>query len=400
MGITYALTPGTVVRAGFGVYFDGNINMNQFNDIQSGAAPFSLRYEVVNDTSQPLPSRLVSNEYPAGVLGVPPQPNANPPASFRFAMPYYPIPAVYQWSFSVQRRLGSSWVAEGNYVGSHTIHQFQFIDVNAAALPQGPVASLPLQQRRPYPQWGVLGTWAPIGWAKYNAGTATVRNNQWHGLTLQSNLTFAKNLASSRIGTSDHGNINYRVPYIWAGPSAITPYLWFITALSYQTPRLGVHKVLRPIVNDWVISGTFTASTGSPEPVTDQDLTGTGLSGASSLAQPNRICNPNSGPNIRTKLQWFNTSCFVDPPFGVWGNSTLGAVTEPGINNWNIATAKRIPLSFLREGHMLEFRSDFFNAWNHTQWSTADKNMRSATYGRITDTRPARQIQFSLRYLF
>ncbi len=400
LGITYALTPSTVLRGGVGIYYDGNINMNQFNDIQAGAAPFSLRYDAVNDTSQALPQRLVSNEYPSGLLGSPPQPNANPPAAFRFAQSYYPIPAVYQWSFSVQQKLGSSWMAEGDYVGSHTIHQFQFVDDNAPALPQGTLASVPLQQRRPYPQWGILGTWAPLGWARYNAGTLSIKNNQWHGLTLQSNLTFEKNIASSRIGTSDHGNINFRVPYIWAGPSAITPYLWFITALNYQTPKLGVNRALRPVVNDWVVSGTFTASNGSPEPVTDQDLTGTGLSASSSLAQPNRICNPNAGASIHTQLQWFNTSCFVDPAFGVWGNSTLGAVTEPGINNWNIAAAKRIPLSFVKEGQVLEFRSDLFNAWNHTQWAASDKNMRSATYGRITSTRPARQVQFALRYLF
>ena len=119
-----------------GIYYDGNINMNQFNDIQAGAAPFSLRYDAVNDTSQALPQRLVSNEYPAGLLGAPPQPNANPPAAFRFAQSYYPIPAVYQWSFSVQQKLASSWVVEGDYVGSHTIHQFQFVDDNAPALPR------------------------------------------------------------------------------------------------------------------------------------------------------------------------------------------------------------------------------------------------------------------------
>jgi hypothetical protein len=118
------------------------------------------------------------------------------------------------------------------------------------------------------------------------------------------------------------------------------------------------------------------------------------------LAQPNRICNPNQGTDIHAQLQWFNTKCFVDPAFGVWGNSTLGAVTDPGINNWNIATAKRIPLRFLKESHAMEFRGDFFNAWNHAQWSVSDKNMRSATYGRVTGTRPARQIQFALRYLF
>jgi hypothetical protein len=157
---------------------------------------------------------------------------------------------------------------------------------------------------------------------------------------------------------------------------------------------------LQPLVNDWVLSAVYTASTGSPEAVTDQDLTGTGLSGASSLAQPNRLCNPNQGANIHSKLQWFNTACFVDPAYGVWGNSTLGAVTEPGINNWNIAMAKRVPLNFLGEGHAAEFRADLLNAFNHTQWSTSNRNMRSATYGQITATRPARQIQFALRYRF
>jgi hypothetical protein len=383
-----------------GIYYDGNINMNQFNDIQAGAAPFGLRYDAVNDTTQALPQRYVASEYPSGLLGAPPQPNANPPAAFRFAQSYYPVPAVYQWSFSVQQRLGSSWMVEGDYVGSHTIHQFQFVDDNAPALPQGDLANVPLQNRRPYPQWGVLGTWAPMGWARYNAGTLSIKNNQWHGLTLQSNLSWAKNISSSRIGTSDQGNINFRVPYLWSGPSAITPYWWFITALNYQTPKFDVTRALRPVVNNWVFTATYTAATGSPETVSGQDLTGTGYTASSSLVLPNRVCNPNSGPTVHSQLQWFNTSCFVNPAFGVWGNSALGAVTDPGINNWNIATAKRIPLSFLKEGHAVEFRADFLNAWNHTQWLSSDKSMTSATYGRITSTHPARQVQFALRYLF
>lgn len=399
LGVTYALTSSTVIRAGTGIYYDGNINMNQFNDIQSGAAPFSLRYEVVNDTSQPLPARLVSNEYPAGLLGVPPQPNANPPASFRFAQPYYPVPAVYQWSASLQRRIGAAWVAEADYVGSHTIHQFQFIDQNAADLPQGSLANVPLQQRRPYPQWGILGTWAPLGWARYHAGTLSVKNNQWHGLTFQSNFTWAKNIATSNINNSDHGNINYRYPYIWAGPSNITPKFWFIAALNYQTPKLTGHKALGRITNDWVISGTFTAASGSPQFPTTQDLSGTGYSGASSTFLPNRTCDADQGADIRTRLKWFNTGCFSDPAFGTWGNANFGVITEPGINNWNIAAAKRMRMPFA-ESHAIEVRADFLNAFNHTQFLATDKNLRSVSYGRINAIRPPRQIQFALRYIF
>lgn len=399
LGLTYALTPGTVIRAGAGIFYDGNINMNQFNDIQSGAAPFSLRYEVVNDTSAALPARLTSSEYPGGLLGSAPRPNSNPPASFRFAQPYYPIPAVYQWSASVQRRIGQYWVAEADYVGSHTIHQFQFIDQNAADLPVGSLANVSLQNRRPYPQWGVLGTWAPLGWAKYHAGTASIKNNRWHGLTLQSNFSWAKNIATSNINNSDHGNINYRYPYIWAGPSNITPKFWFIAAINYETPKLTTRKGLGYALNDWVVSTTFTAATGSPQFPTTQDLSGTGYSGASSTFLPNRTCDADQGTNIRNRLRWFNTGCFADPAFATWGNAAFGVITEPGINNWNIATAKRFRMPF-SENHSVELRGDYLNAWNHTQWLASDKNLRSASYGRINAVRPPRQIQLLLRYIF
>jgi hypothetical protein len=59
----------------------------------------------------------------------------------------HPIPAVYQWSFSIQQKLSSSWALEGDCVGSHRIHQFQFIDSNAATLPLGDVANAPMQER-------------------------------------------------------------------------------------------------------------------------------------------------------------------------------------------------------------------------------------------------------------
>ena len=264
-----------MIRAGAGIYYDGNINMNQFNDIQSGAAPFSLRYEVVNDTSQPLPARLVSNEYPGGLLGVAPQPNANPPASFRFAQPYYPIPAVYQWSFSVQQRIGIAWVAEADYVGSHTIHQFQFIDQNAADLPQGAIANVPLQQRRPYPQWGVLGTWAPLGWAQVSrrhvqhqeqpvAWPDAARQLHVGRKTLPHRTSTTPITATSTTGIRISGRAR-RTSRRNCGSSR---------RMNYHTPKVTGSKALSPVVNDWVFSGTFTAATGSPQFPVTQDLSG------------------------------------------------------------------------------------------------------------------------------
>src|SRR6185369_11241099 len=88
------------------------------------------------------------------------------------------------------------------------------------------------------------------------------------------------------------------------------------------------------VANGWVLSAIFRAATGAPEPVTTADNTGTALY-SPSFAMPNRICDGDKGAGIRTRLQWFNGKCFTDPAYGTWGNSTLGAITDPGINNWN-----------------------------------------------------------------
>ena len=53
-----------------------------------------------------------------------------------------------------------------------------------------------------------------------------------------------------------------------------------------------------------------------------------------------------------------------------------------------------------KEGHAVEFKADYFNIFNHTQWLSSDRNLTSVTYGRITAGRNPRQIQFALKYLF
>ena len=385
-----------------GIYYDGNINMNQFNDIQAGAAPFSLRYDAVNDTTQALPQRLVSNEYPSGLLGAPPQPNANPPAAFRFAQSYYPIPAVYQWSFSVQQKLASSWVVEGDYVGSHTIHQFQFVDDNAPALPQGDLANVPLQNRRPYPQWGILGTWAPLGWARYNAGTAQRQEQPvaWADAAEQLELGEEYLLVAHRhFGPGEHQlprtlHLVRRLRRsLRTGGSS--------TRCNYQTPKLAVHQGAAARRERLGVHRHLHGRDRKPR---DRQRPGPDRHRIHGLLEPG-AAEPDLQSELRAEHRIRSCSGSTPPassirPSACGATRRLGAVTDPGINNWNIATAKRIPLDFLKEGHALEFRGDFFNAWNHTQWLSSDKSMTSATYGRITSTHPARQVQFALRYLF
>lgn len=358
VGLAYALSPTTVLRAGFGIYFDANANNNQFSNIQTGAAPFFFRAEEDADLSQEFPGTpyLAQNLFPLSGPTSIPKPNDTPTVdTFRFVFPYYPIPAVDEWSFSVQKQLGAYWGAEVSYLGSHSVHEPMFIDNNAPELPQGAAASLSLQQRRLFPQWGTLGSWIPIGYAKYDALMADIKNREWHGMALLGSWTWAKNLASSNVASSDQGDTNFRFRYIHAGPSQLTPAQSFRVGYDYRLPFgpgrqfAGTSSpLLGKLVGGWSVSGITTLESGTPYYVSAPDETNT--SEGHPTANLLQNCKPNNGPH--TRFEWFNTARYAIPAAGTVGNSTEGSFTDPGINNWDISLIKDTKTGFPREGEV------------------------------------------------
>jgi hypothetical protein len=84
-----------------------------------------------------------------------------------------------------------------------------------------------------------------------------------------------------------------------------------------------------------------------------------------------------------------------------FGNSGVGILDSPGQFNFDISLLKHFPLHWPREAAMLEFRSEFFNAFNHAQFGDPDNFFGSPTFGRITTTIVApRVIQFALKLSF
>ena len=153
--------------------------------------------------------------------------------------------------------------------------------------------------------------------------------------------------------------------------------------------------VLNKFVNGWSLSGIAFFSTGSPQPIyTEDDLSGTALT----RAYPNRICDPGNAP--RTRFEWFNPACFEEAPFGTWPNSPMGAITMPRINNWDLSISKDTRTGFPNESGRVQFRVDMFNAFNHTQWADPQVFFPAVNFGAIEGTRPARKIQFALRFFF
>ena len=84
-----------------------------------------------------------------------------------------------------------------------------------------------------------------------------------------------------------------------------------------------------------------------------------------------------------------------------FGNSGVGIVTGPGQHNYDIAIIKRTPFGLLGESSNIEFRAEFFNAFNHAQFSNPDGNASNPTFGVISSTSVnPRIIQFALKLNF
>jgi len=146
----------------------------------------------------------------------------------------------------------------------------------------------------------------------------------------------------------------------------------------------------------WGLSGTTTFQSGQALTVYN------GLTSAYDFEpnMPNISGNPNLSGGQRTFRQYFNTAVYSAPPNNVKGNGGVGMVRGPGVNNWDLGLAKTFrPKEKLR----IQFRADFVNAFNHTQWSainTTYTNSPGNTFGWITGARDPRFMQFFLRASF
>ena len=107
------------------------------------------------------------------------------------------------------------------------------------------------------------------------------------------------------------------------------------------------------------------------------------------------------GNDVQGGTFWFNPTAFECvnlAPF-TFGSLPRNALRGPGINNWDLSIIKNTPIG--GETRSLQFRAEFFNAFNHTQFSNPDNQGFSGTFGQVTLTREdARIIQFGLKLYF
>jgi hypothetical protein len=177
----------------------------------------------------------------------------------------------------------------------------------------------------------------------------------------------------------------------------------------YDLPKVGSRLGFKPagwVLDNWQISGITSFISGSPFTPGFSTVDGEDITGSAEGARITVVGDPRLDKGERTYYHNFKTDVFRRTPSRSFGNAGLGMLRGPGTNNWDISVSKRVPL--FSEGRFIQFRTEMFNAWNHTQFSglytgarfDAAGNQVDPNFGAYSSARPPRTIQLSLKVIF
>jgi carboxypeptidase family protein/TonB-dependent receptor-like protein len=342
----------------------------------------------------------------------------------------YFSPESYQYSTGLQWEFLPKTTVEIDYVGSRQVHLGRNRDINQVAPQfQAPVFNgLDPNTVRPFLGYSIINLNERAGDSRYNSLQVFVNHRvDRYGLQLQAAYTYSRTIASANNQDSEgharpiqdayHPQLNKAVAVQNQPNSLVFNYLW---SLPFFRDAQGWKGEL---LDGWQLIGITAFRTGLPLTVCeDRDIDGT-LSEA--CQRPNLVGNPRLSKSARNLDRYFNTSAYVLQEPGTFGNAGLNMFTGPGINNWDFSIFKnfRVPWfgkgssSLGSESATLQFRAEFFNLFNHTQFSDvnttfvpqtdANGNLLvgqppdpSSGVGSVTGARAPREIQFALKFIF
>lgn len=397
-----AFWTGTVIRAGGGLYHPSERTLYELFGIT--APGVSIVQSIANSPSSPLPTYSLGQNIFPPMSQVPiTQQFADSVTGTAFGLDRgLRTPYSQQWNFSLQHSFGSNALAEVAYVGSQSRRLPVRWNVDDCSTPGSLVCN---PAGKPWQQYSYVYFAADAAFAGYNALTAKFQREFSGGFNFLANYTWSKVLTNTMEGGAntplnqmgsclacDKGLAGFNVPQR------------LMVASVWQLPvGRGKHflKNLSPIWNTlaggWAADAIVTFSSGNPFTVNAPNNTVDPLTNF----RANRLCGGRSGlqnADLRTNgLFWLDSGCFAAPPAGYFGNSGANILTGPGANNWDLALEKNAQL---RESIRLQFRAEFFNVWNHSQFLNPDSTVGDANFGQVTQARAPREIQFGLKLLW
>jgi Carboxypeptidase regulatory-like domain len=430
----------TVLRGGYGLFY----TLPNANSVLQtlGGQPFVSSGSLSNSTDQ---TSTFQTPYTLTLTpGVwQPLTSTSAPRSVTAVAENSDSPLVEQYNLEVEQQLPEKLVLEVGYVGTRGTRLEEGRNINIAALasPANPIngvttnstLSSNVQARVPFQGFTPTGVTEieTYGFSMYNSLQTTLKRQISRGIYVQGAYTWSKAMTSvyggdGTNGVFEGGSGNSNNPNIrserW-GPAGYDRTNRLVVAYTYEFPswKNGNHFE-QVATGGWKLSGTSTFQSGKPLTFTDS-RNGTGYGSTASRAQFNpgmgngNILNKSGG----TLLSRVKNNTYLNPAstvFGLappvpnaalngavnaydFGNSAIGAARGPGNDNWDMAIVKTTKVGGIHENATLDFRTEFFNVWNHPEYTPPATSVSSATYGQITSSIGSpRLIQFAVKYVF
>jgi hypothetical protein len=383
VGFAYRLGDRTVVRGGYGLFYEAEGTSGRLN---FHFLPFSLS-ETVNAVTNTVPTRTTADFFQGVPFG----------ASVG-SVGWNPLTLDAQfgtdqrWNFGVQREIAARMSFEMNYVGTKGSNQQEAEPIN---LPDAGPGNI--QQRRPYPRFGNMSIHSQARSSEYHALQTKVQKRTSGGLWYLVSHTWSRSLTTQPapgIGgnfTYDTGPADFDIPHLLT--------MSFGAELPFGTGRRflgGAGTLANAVVGGWQAQSIVNFRSGLPiTPTISTDVANIGTGGGRDSQRPNRIGDGKlDNPTIDV---WFDKTAFAVPAQFTYGNSGRGILR--GDHQWNVDFS--IFKRFSVRSDALEFRVEAFNLLNAVYFDRPNSAIDTAAGGRVTSTSlAARQLQFGLKYIF
>jgi hypothetical protein len=394
LGATYRLGEKTVLRAGFGIYYNPN-QMNTFTFLTNNP-PLAAVTTFTNDPANP----TLSFASPFGQAAPVGRPDMISPTR------ELPNARKTQWSFDVQRELWGGTAVQLQYVGSNTIHLDRSFFNNTPQPGPGPV-----DPRRPSQRFRSRRIIMNDLVADYDAASVIFRKHMSRGFQADLHYTWSRtrDMATHSNGGGavmdnydiwrDYGPANWDVPHR------------FVASWLYDVPFLksSSQPLVKALLANWLISGITTIQSGTPVNITfAADRANIGIAG---LQRPNLVgsvpklnCQPNTAGatelDRRLLINCFDASAFALPDPFTFGNAPRNVLRGPKFSVTDLSLMKNIPIG---GDARFQLRVEVFNVFNQVNYANPNASLGSAAFGRITALATGatmRQIQLGGKLLF
>jgi hypothetical protein len=367
VGFAWNALPKTVVRGGYGVYFDyipQDLLIANFTN-SAGLATNPIGPQAVVSLGNNYDPTAFNGTNPgAPIFTTPTPPFPAPGADIFFTPRNLVTPYVQNWNLNIQQKMAESVALQLGYVGSKGTKLVRLRDANQPDV----------NGDRPNPNYGFMDEFATISASTYHALQATLRTRDWHGLSGFTGYTWSKSLDDASDGIDfnfatvalPQDSNNLRAEH---GPSNFDTRHRFTAAFTYSLPNF---RGPRRLTQGWQINTIVTAQSGRPVPIVNSDDT----SGTSFPTPSNFHQRPDVVPGINPinsnwesapdTIGYLNANAFADPAVGTFGDLGRNEIYGPHFWNVDFAVSKNTQLF---ERMNLQLRAEFFNIFNHPNFA-------------------------------